>query len=448
MNGALAEEQRDEDGIAPYSPARRRYILGLLVLIYTLGFLDRQVINILAEPIKLDLGLGDGELGALTGLAFALFYTLLGVPIARLADRYDRSRVIAGSLAIWSSFTALCGAATGFASLFAMRVGVGVGEAGCSPPAVSLIADIVPRAKRASAMAIYALGNPLGSLIGLAFGGIVAAQFGWRVAFLVAGLPGLAIALVVLTTLRDPRRDLPAAAAPPPKFGDALKIIGGKPSFWLVGLGAAMMAFISYGKTAFYASFFLRNHADGLASASAAIEAATGIALKPIGLLGLLLGILLGTAGGCGVMLGGWLADRAGRRDIRGYMTAPSLAAIAQIPFFVAALYVDNLWLSLGLLCVPGILTAFWFGPVFATITGLVPARARSMAGALLQLVINIIGLGFGPLTVGLISSALSDQAGDGDSLRMALAICSLAGLLAAGFFHAARRYLARDMIS
>ena len=442
------EVERTQDAAATISAARRRYVLGLLVLIYTLGFLDRQIINILAEPIKIDLKLGDGELGALTGLAFALFYTLLGVPIATLADRHDSSRVIAGSLAIWSSFTALCGAATGFWSLFAMRVGVGVGEAGCSPPAVSLIADIVPKAKRASAMAIYALGNPLGSLLGLAFGGLVAARFGWRAAFLVAGVPGLAIALVVLLTLRDPRRHLAMVATSPPRLAEALRLIGSKPSFWLVGLGAAMMAFISYGKTAFYASFFLRNHADALAAASASVAAVTGVTLQPIGLLGLMLGILLGGAGAVGVMLGGWLADRAGRRDVRGYMTAPTIAAIAQIPFFVAALYVANLWASLALLCVPGVLTAFWFGPVFATVTGLVPVRVRSTAGAVLQLVINIIGLGFGPLTVGLLSSGLSSQAGDGASLRLALAICSVAGLFAAMFFHTARRHLPRDMTS
>jgi MFS family permease len=436
-------------GAAGYGPGRRRYVLGLLVVIYTLGFLDRQVINILAEPIKTDLHLGDAQLGALTGLAFALFYTLLGVPIARVADRYDRSRVIAGSLAVWSGFTALCGMATGFWSLFAMRVGVGIGEAGCSPPAVSLIADIVPKAKRASAMAIYSLGNPIGSLLGLAFGGIVAAQFGWRVAFLVAGLPGLAVAVLVLLTLRDPRHMLAVASEPTPSFREALHEIAGKRSFWLIGLGAAMMAFISYGKTAFYASFFLRNHADGLAAAASALDDVTGVALKPIALLGMLLGILLGVAGGCGVMLGGWLADRAGRNGVRHYMTAPSVAAIAQIPFFVAALFVDGFWASLALFCVPGVLTAIWFGPVFAVVTGLVRVRVRSTAGAMLQLIINIIGLGLGPLTVGLLSNALSaTPGGDGESLRLSMAICSLAGALAAAFFISARRYLPRDTIS
>ena len=431
------------------SPARRRYVLGLLVAIYTLGFLDRQVINILAEPIKLDLKLGDGQLGALTGLAFALFYTLLGVPIARLADRHDRSRVIAGSLATWSLFTALCGAATGFWGLFAMRIGVGVGEAGCSPPAVSLIADIVPKAKRAGAMAIYALGNPIGSLCGLAFGGVVASQFGWRTAFVVAGVPGIVVALVVLITLRDPRLSATVPVAPPPPFRGAMREVAGKPSFWLVALGAAMMAFISYGKTAFYASFFLRNHSDGIDRATAAIAASTGITLAPIGLLGILLGILLGVAGGIGVLIGGRLADYAGANDVRGYMTAPAIAAVVQIPFFISALFVDGFWTSLALFCIPGVLTAFWFGPVFAVTTGLVRVRVRSTAGAMLQLVINVVGLGFGPLTVGLLSNALSTTpGGDGQSLRLALAICSLAGVIAAGFFVAARRHLPRDMIS
>lgn len=436
------------DPAYPVSDARRRYTMGLLLLIYTLGFLDRQVVNILAEPIKQELGLSDGQLGALTGLAFALFYTTLGIPVARLADRYDRSRIIAASLTIWSSFTALSGAAGSFAALFAMRVGVGVGEAGCNPPATSLIADIVPRAKRASAMAVYALGNPLGSMIGLAFGGIIAAQFGWRTAFVIAGVPGIAIAMLALFTLKDPR----AAASKSddtPRIGEALREIAGRRAFWFLGLGAAMMAFVSYGKVAFYASFFLRNHASGLEQAGADIAAATGVTLAPLALLGVLLGVLLGGSGALGMVIGGRLADRAARRSAAAYMTAPTIAAVVQMPFFVAALFVDGFWASIGLLCIPALLTTFWFGPLFAVVAGIVRPRVRSTAAAAMQLVINILGLGFGPLTVGLLSGALAGGGGgDGESLRWSLALCSAAGLFAAVFFHAARRHIDREMIS
>ena len=419
-----------------------------MVAIYTLGFLDRQVINILAEPIKLDLGLSDGELGALTGLAFALFYTILGVPIARLADRHNRPRIIAASIFIWSSFTALCGLANNFLTLFAMRVGVGVGEAGCNPPAVSLIADFVPRARRATAMAVYALGNPLGSLLGLAFGGLVAGFLGWRTAFLIAGVPGLGIALLAILTLREPRRDMPTVVDTPPPLREALQEIAGKRSFWLLGFGAAMMAFVSYGKVAFYGSFFFRNHGDQLAAASTDLGNTIGVALPPLSFLGILLGVLLGVSGGVGVIMGGRIADRAARRGVRAYMTAPALAGVLQIPFFVAALFVADMWASLALFCVPGVLTAFWFGPVFAVVVGLVRPRVRASCGACLQLVINIIGLGLGPLTVGLLSSALSSvEGGDGESLRLSMAICSLAGLLAAISFQSAKRFLVREFV-
>ena len=432
----------------PLPAAAARYTIVILLLIYTLSYLDRQVINILAEPIKHDLHLSDGALGALTGLAFALFYTAIGIPVARLADRVDRVSVITGSLVLWSAFTALSGMVSSFGALLAMRVGVGVGEAGCHPPATALIADVTPRARRASAMAAYALGNPLGSMLGLAFGGLVAAAFGWRTAFFVAGAPGILVAVLARLTIRDPR--LPASMADAaPLFGAAWREITGKPSFWLVGGGAAMMAFVSYGKVAFYGSFFLRNHPDGLARAAQAIDTATGVTLAPLALLGLLLGILLGASGAVGIIIGGRLADRAAQRGAAAYMTVPIIAAVAQVPFFVAALFVANLWASLALLCVPAVLTTFWFGPVFAVTMGLVRPRVRSTASAMMQLIINIIGLGLGPLTIGLLSQAIAGSSGgDGGSLRLAMAISSVAGLIAAACFTAARRYLPTDMVS
>lgn len=431
----------------PVSGTRRAYTVGLLTAIFTLGFLDRQIINILAEPIKRDLRLGDGQLGLLTGLSFALFYAVLGLPIARLADRSDRGQVIAASLAVWSVFTIVCGRTGGFGSLLLARIGVGVGEAGCNPPAASLIADIVPPGRRASAMAVYSLGNPLGSMIGLAFGGLIAGAFGWRAAFLLAGLPGIAVAVLAWFTLGDPRRTDRSAAAPP--LSQALRQFAAKPSFWLLGGGAALMAFVSYGKVAFYGSFFLRNHADGLDAAARDLAALTGVSLTPIGLLGLLLGLLLGMSGAFGMVLGGRLADRAARRGPAAYMTAPALAAAAQVPFFVAALVVPGFWASMLLFCVPAVLTTFWFGPVLAVVTGIVEPRNRSTAGAAMQLVINLVGLGLGPLVVGLLSQAFSGGGGggDGDSLRTALAICSAAGLVAAALFHHARRHIPFDMV-
>lgn len=436
----------DDKAAFPVGPTQRRYTLGLLLIIYTLGFLDRQIINIIAEPIKRDLKLTDGELGLLTGVAFALFYTILGLPIARLADRADRSRVIAASVAVWSGFTILCGQASGFGSLLLARIGVGVGEAGCTPPATSLIADITPRAGRASAMATYSLGSPLGAMLGLALGGLIAGAFGWRWAFILAGAPGLLVAVVAWVTLADPRRS--QAATPVPPFREALGAFVGKRTFWLLGFGAALMAFVNYGKVAFYRSFFLRNHADGLTRATADVAAVTGVTLPPLGLLGLLLGLLLGVSGAIGMVTGGWLADRAARRGPAAYMTAPIIAAIVQAPFFVAALFVPGFWSALLLFCVPALLTTFWVGPVYAVTTELIGPRVRSTAAAVMQMIINLIGLGLGPLMVGLLSQTLGPGGGDGESLRLALAVLSGAGLLAAACFYAARKYVATDMIS
>lgn len=441
-------EQHPAEAQAVLTPGRERYALFVLMLIYAFGYLDRQVVNILAEPIKNELLLSDSELGLLTGLAFALFYTLLGLPVARLADRFDRSRIISASLFLWSTCTALSGLASSYAALLLLRIGVGVGEAGCNPPATSLIADVVPRSRRASAMSVFALGNPIGSLLGLAVGGIVAATLGWRAAFLIAGLPGIALAALAWFTLPEPRRKRDVTEITP-TIGDAFREFGGKPTFWLLGLGAAMMAFVHYGNIAFYSSFFLRNHAAGLASSVAWAHDATGINLPPLALLGIALGLVMGVFGALGIVAGGRIADRVGALNPAAYMNAPFVAAAAQVPFCIMGLFVENVWLAVGLFCVPAFLTTIWFGPVMAVATGLVGPRVRSTSGAMMQLVINLIGLGLGPLSIGILSDAIAVAGSDsGESLRFALAASSTTGLLAALCFFLARRHIARDMIN
>src|SRR5213078_5045417 len=205
---------REAPVVLPALPSRvyRSYALSLLMLIYVVNFVDRQVVSILAEPIKRDLHLADWQLGLMTGLAFAVLYTVLGLPIARVAERGDRPWIIAASVAVWSAFTAVSGMAQTFAQLVLARIGVGVGEAGCTPPALSLIADTVPREQRASAVSIYMLGAPVGSLLGLALGGLIADAFGWRMAFVLVGLPGLVLAATAALTLREPRRGRPVVA--------------------------------------------------------------------------------------------------------------------------------------------------------------------------------------------------------------------------------------------
>ena len=225
-----------------------RYVLTIMLLMYIVNFVDRQIINILAEPIKRDLSLSDTQLGLLTGLSFALFYTTFGLPLARAADRGHRPRMMSAALVCWSGFTVACGLVTSYWQLLLMRVGVGVGEAGCTPAAFSLILDYAPAEKRSSAVAFYQLGIPLGSLIGLALGGILAAHHGWRVAFVIAGLPGLVLALVVMLTIREPRGTRPVAADVHPTFKETIAYLGRRPTFWLLSLGAAFKAFVTYGQ--------------------------------------------------------------------------------------------------------------------------------------------------------------------------------------------------------
>ncbi|MCH8685603.1 spinster family MFS transporter [Pedomonas mirosovicensis] len=323
VRGVIAADKADpgsagqgQAGRDAFSPSYRAYALWLLLFIYTLNFLDRTIINILAEPIKNELGLRDWQIGMMSGLAFALFYTVLGIPIARLAERRNRPLIIAASLAVWSGFSALCGLAQGFGQLVLARIGVGIGEAGCTPAAHSLIAETTPREKRASSLAFYSLGIPLGSLAGMAFGGFVADAFGWRMAFVLAGAPGLLLALVAALSLREPRKYQAALTDAPGQdaisFRAAMAELAGKRSFWWMAMGAALTAFLSYGNGAFLGSFFFRVHGPQLAELAEGLARAAGVSLGPAGVLGPALGLLIGVAGGLGTYMGG--ASPTGRR--------------------------------------------------------------------------------------------------------------------------------------
>ncbi|MGH6962862.1 MAG: MFS transporter, partial [Phenylobacterium sp.] len=272
----------------PFSAAYTRYALWLLLGLSVVNFIDRSIVNILAEPIKKELGLHDWQLGVMTGLGFAVVYTLCGLPIARLAERRNRSLIITASAVVWGGFTFLCGSAQSFAQLLLYRTGVGLGEAGYGPTAVSLISDYVSPAKRASSLAFYAMGAPIGGLMGLALGGIVADAYGWRGAFLLVGLPALILAALAFFTLREPRKLLASQAAKNQEtkatFGETLRSLGGKRAYWLVMLGAATKTFINLGHAPFVVSFFLRNHGHEISGL------ASHIGLLSIGFLGLATG--------------------------------------------------------------------------------------------------------------------------------------------------------------
>ena len=427
----------------------RTYALVILLIVYTINFLDRSIVSILAEPIKDDLKISDTQLGLLTGLAFGLVYCGFGLPIARLADRFNRVQIISASLALWSACTVLCGQAGSYAALVVARMGVGVGEAGCTPTAHALITDYTPKEKRASALAFFSMGTPLGTLAGLAMGGVIADAYGWRTAFLIAGVPGLLLAVVCLFTLREPRNALTLAARRANEtaqmtFSATLRYLSGKRTFWCMAFGAAIKAFIGYGHAPFIASFFLRNHGPEVA------QLAGQFGLKPVGFLGIALGLLAGIFGTFSSWAGGAIADRYGARDLRAYASAPAIASVASLPFFCAAMMADSAVLALILLIPSNLLGSLWYGPVYASAQSLVPPNMRATSASITIFIINMLGLGGGALVVGALSDFFNTGMGlgKGDGIRWALIVSAGFGVIAAGFFWTARSRIRDEMVS
>jgi MFS family permease len=418
-------------------------------VVYTVNFLDRQIVSILAEPIKNDLGLTDTQLGLLTGLAFGLVYCGFGLPIARLADRFNRVWIISGSLAVWSACTVLCGRATSYATLVAARMGVGVGEAGCTPTAHALIADYTPKEKRASALAFFAMGTPIGSLLGLAMGGVIADAYSWRAAFLIAGVPGLLLAVLCLFTLKEPRdRMAPAArqaaAATQLGFSATVRYLAGRRTFWFMAFGAAIKAFIGYGHAPFTASFFLRVHGEEIA------QLAAQFGLQPVGFMGITLGLLSGVFGAFSSWAGGMIADRFGGRDLRAYGSVPAVASLAVIPCYWVALTADSAVAALLLLTPIYVMGSLWYGPVYASAQSLVPASMRATSASIMLFIINMLGLGAGALVVGGLSDFFNFGMGLGqaEGIRWALIVSACLGLVSAALFWLARARIRDEMVS
>jgi len=414
------------------SPKYRAYVLSVLVVVYVFNFLDRQIVTILAEPIKNDLGLNDTQIGLMTGLAFALFYTVLGIPIARLADRANRVSIISVALVIWSGMTALCGTAQNFTQILAARVGVAVGEAGCTPPAHSLIADYYPPEQRASALSIYAMGIPLGSILGLLAGGWIAEFYGWRMAFFVVGIPGVALAVLVKMTLEEPLRGmsdpLTSKGQDQPSLSEALKTLLGNRTLVHIAMGGALTSFVGYGLGQWLPAYFIRVHEMGIA------ETATYF------------GLVLGVSSAIGTFLGGFLADRLALRDTRFYAWLPAAGVLLAFPFYVAAMLQSNPYIAIAILVVPSLLNSLWLGPAFGTIQNLAPMRMRAMASALVLFILNIIGLGLGPFLVGVLSDLLKPSYGI-ESLRYAILIATVAYFWAGAHFILAGRTIREDLV-
>lgn len=423
---------QDQQSPTLFSAVTRRYVLSILVVVYTFNFIDRQILSILLEPIKNELQVSDTALGALSGFAFALFYATLGIPIARLADRSSRRNLIAVALAIWSGMTALSGVAQNYWQLLAARIGVAVGEAGCSPPAHSLIADYYPANQRATALGIYSLGIPFGILFGFIAGGWIEQFFGWRVAFFVVGLPGLALAIIFWLTVREPPRGLAegrVVSAEQPSVKEAFNYLWKKKSFRHLATGGALTAFVGYGLTTWAPSFLSRSH--DMSS----------------GEIGTWLGLILGIPGGIGIVLGGVLADRFGSRDTRWYLWIVTVALVLSTPFSLAVFLSPTATGALLFLMLPVMLGNFYQATTFSQTQGLVPLGMRAVAAAVLLFIINIIGLGLGPQAVGIVSDLLKPEYGD-DSIRYSLMIFSLVNLWSAWHYYLAGKYLKDELIT
>lgn len=388
------------------TPAYRRYALFILVLAYTSSHVDRNIVGILIQPLKADLLLSDTQLGFLSGIAFALFYATLGIPIAVWADRSNRRNIIAWAIAIWSVMTAVCGLAQNFWQLAAARVGVGIGEAGSSPPSHSMLSDLYPKEKRSSAMALYSLGVYFGIMIGFIIGGFIADAWGWRAAFFVVGLPGLVISILVRFTLIEPPRGFADGVPPPEQRKVSVK--AGMAVLWRVRTtrhvvtGVTLTALVGYGTIVWNPAFLMRSH---------------GMSASQVGML---LGPLLGLVGGLGVWVGGMLADKLTAINQSWNAWIVGLAKLAAVPFIIAFYTIDNTFWALAAYIPAVFLGAFYLGPSFAMIQSLTPLRSRALASAVMLLILNLFGLGFGPQLVGLASDLMGGAFGQ-ESLRYAL---------------------------
>ena len=425
-------QERDDHEI---SPAYANYVLAVMFLAYVFNFIDRQIVAILLEPIKQDLDVSDTAMGFLTGTAFALFYATLGIPIARWADVWVRRSIIALGTAVWSAFTVASGQVNNFTQMALARIGVGVGEAALSPPAHSLLADYFPVERRATALGIYSMGIHIGILFGVVAGGWLEEFWGWRMAFVVVGAPGLLIAALVRWTVREPKRGgQEATPAKPQDEGDVpsvREVVGflwSLKSFRHLAFATSLCAFAGYSFVNWAPTFLRRVHdMSG-------------------GELGTKFGLVLGIAGAIGSVLAGVLADRFGKKDLRWWLWVPAFAGAGPIPFVLAFFAVDNPDLGLALVFPGLIVGAMYQGPVFSTVQTLVHVRMRAVASGILLFVINIIGLGLGPQSVGILNDFVFSDYGD-EAIRYSMPlIFGVTGVWAAVHFVIGARTLRTDL--
>lgn len=443
VNASAGSSTASSSSAFQASNAYRNYVVWLLFVIYVFNYVDRQILSIVLEPIKQEFDLRDWQLGMLSGLAFAAFYSTLGIPIARMADTRNRVNIITTSIVVWSAFTVVSGMAKNFWHLLIARIGVGVGEAGCSPSAYSIISDYVEPKKRATALSIYSMGVYGGSALGFLVGGLVAHEYGWRAAFFTVGLPGLVVAIILKLTVREPPRGFSDPGAPvvaePPPFKQVMGNLWAKKSFRHLSVAAGLHAFVSYGLSSFYSPFFMRSH---------------GMSLGDVGAW---LAVVVALGGLSGTYLGGAWCDRyyARTQDPRWYVWIPAITLIVVVPFGQVVYALDNTVAALLLLTLYIALAAAYLGPSIASTHRLVGLRERALASAFLLLILNFIGLGLGPMFTGgmsdlfkdyLVSQGVAEKVALADGLRWSIRVTLLMNFWSALHYYLAAKTLREDI--
>ncbi len=422
----------------------RKYILGMLLTVYIFNFIDRTIINILTEPIKESFGVEDWQMGLLGGPAFAILYTFVGIPVARFSERHHRVWIIAASVALWSLMTALCGFATSFIALFIFRIGVSIGEAGCSPPANSIIADYFVPSERSTAVSVYALGIPLGGMVAYVFGGFIVGSLdgasigalltswnwtwaantfdwqnieGWRVAFVVVGIPGIIVAILVKMTIKEP----PRGYTDPPElqnkeqvsFREVLQILTAKPSYWHVTIGVTIASFVNYGVGQFFVSFLIRTHEMSLFDASVKVA------------------MVLAVMASIGTFMSGYLADKYGGRFPKALAWIPMIALLGSTPMFIIGYLLESLWLAIPILMIGQMLLYTYLCPLYAVPSGVVDSRMRATSVAITLFIVNLFGYGLGPPLIGGLSTILNSTFLSGIDPGLTLEACKATNLAA-----------------
>jgi MFS family permease len=409
------------------SSIRRYYVLAILTVVYALNFLDRTIFNVLIEPIKKEFFLSDTAMGLLAGFGFVLFYSLLGIPIARLADRLNRRNIVAIAFAFWSAMTFLCGMAHSVAMLALARIGVGIGESAGTPASQSLLADLFDKNERPRALGIYAIGTYLGVFLGYFIGGWVNQHFGWRMAFMSAGLPGIALAAILYLSIAEPTRGAMAERFVPEPLGPTLRFLASQASFVIVLVGFCLTTYTNYATAAWIPPFLARVH--HLSSAE----------------IGTYAGTFKGLCGMAGTLVGGLVVAKISARDDRWKLWAPAIMSGLAGPVFAVCMLTPDFATMVAALALTSFMVGFHLGPIFAIAQTVAKPSMRALASATVLLTATCFGQGFGPLAVGMLNDALRSDFGN-DAVRYSLLSAAVTTTLGALLLVIAAHFIRSDI--